>query len=198
MRGVACLVLLAGLPFTASGQQSSEKNLADAAETYEDSDAYQIYGILLENVKDSFFVIQAETDSWPKATAAKMGIKGDATFRKSWGAVIDDFARQYQKPKLLINKLKMTASYELVAKGSITSIFKSEGGWDAFYKRYPSSGGYFSFSAVGFNRGKTRAIVEMNHSCGLLCGGGRPHFFEKIGGKWREVSVDAEVTVWAS
>jgi hypothetical protein len=32
----------------------------------------------------------------------------------------------------------------------------------------------------------------------MLCGGGEPHFFEKKGAKWHEVSVNAEVEVWAS
>jgi len=37
-----------------------------------------------------------------------------------------------------------------------------------FYELYPSSGSYYWFSAVGFEPQKTQAIVEMDHSCGML------------------------------
>jgi hypothetical protein len=71
--------------------------------------------------------------------------------------------------------------------------------WDDFYQRYPtSSGGFYRFSSVGFNPQHTRATVQMGNSCGMLCGHGAPHFFEKQGAEWPEVSVQASIEVWYS
>ena len=40
----------------------------------------------------------------------------------------------------------------------IGAVLKA-GNWEAFYKRYPESGGFIILSAVGFNKDQTRAIV---------------------------------------
>jgi len=165
---------------------------------YADKDAYLIYAILLENTKSSSFVIQSETMSWSGATPENIGIKGDRGFRKVWGIALRDFARQYREPMLLTRDIPVAVPYALVSQQNIVAIFNSEGGWNTFYERYPLSGGHYSFSAVGFDPQKTHAIVTMNHSCGAFCGGGSPHFFQKEDDKWREVSVNAKVWVWAS
>jgi hypothetical protein len=164
---------------------------------YKDTDAYSIYGILLEG-KGSYIVIQAETESWEAATPEKMGIKGDRTFYKIWGPVLNDYARRFREPKIITQNIPVKASYELVTKQALDAVLKPAGNWRAFYDVYPQSNGYYWFSAVGFDPQRMHAIVSMNHSCGLLCGGGDPHFFEKKNGKWQEVTVQAEVGVWRS
>lgn len=166
--------------------------------SYADKDAYLIYAILLESNKSSSFVIQSETDSWPLANPKNVGIKGDRSFHKEWGPALKDFASQFHNPRLLTRDIPIEGPYELVSQRTLTSIFKSTGGWNTFYERYPSSGGVFSFSAVGFDAQRVHAIVQMNHSCGGLCGYGQPHFFEKKDGKWQEVSVNASISAWAS
>lgn len=71
--------------------------------------------------------------------------------------------------------------------------------WDQFYSRYPDSGGYVVFSAVGFNETKTRALVYIAHYCGNLCGGGSHHFMEKVDGRWRETRPkDVTMCMWIS
>jgi hypothetical protein len=165
---------------------------------YVDADAYSIYATLLASDKHSFLVIQCETQFSSTATPENMGIKGNRNFYKVWGPVLKDYAKQYQTPRLLTRNIPIEVSYELVPEQRIRAIFKSEKKWDAFYELYPSSGGYYWFSAVGFDPQKTHAIVKMNYGCGMLCGGGEPHFFEKQNGKWREVPVNAEVEGWTS
>jgi hypothetical protein len=164
---------------------------------YRDTDAYSIYGILLEG-KGSHFVIQAETEEWAMATPENMGIRGDRTFHKIWGPVLNDYARQFREPKIITQNIPVKASYELVTKQAIAAVLKPSGNWTAFYDVYPQSNGYYWFSAVGFDPRRTHAIVSMNHSCGPLCGRGEPHFFEKKNGKWQEVTVQADWEVWLS
>jgi hypothetical protein len=43
----------------------------------------------------------------------------------------------------------------------------------------------FEVSAVGFNNGRTRALVYTGHHCGNLCGGGQYHLLVKKEGKWQ-------------
>jgi hypothetical protein len=143
-----------------------------------------------ENAKQ--LVIRTETDSWPEATADDMGISGNRSFEATWRVVLEDLAAQNRTPKLLTRSFPMQVRYALVSDRTLTSVLGEEGGWRRFYQFYPASGGYFWFSAVGFNPQKSQAIVEFNHGCGPLCGGGQPHFFETIDGKWKEVSVEAQ------
>jgi hypothetical protein len=112
--------------------------------------------------------------------------------------VLKDYAEQLHTPRLLTRSLPTVIPYELVPEQQIRASFLPRKRWDSFYERYPSSrGGFYWFSAVGFDSQRTHAIVEMNHVCGTACGGGYPQFFEKIGGKWREVSVNATTSGWA-
>jgi hypothetical protein len=166
---------------------------------YGDPDAYSIYAVLLESEKHTFFVIRSDTESFASATIKNIGIEGDRSFQKVWGSVLKDYADQLRTPKLLTRNIPTETAYELVSEQKIRAIFKSERKWEAFYELYPlSHGGYYWFSPVGFDLQKTHAIVTINHLCGMLCGGGEPHFFEKVSGKWHEVSVKATMTVWAS
>ena len=185
-------------PSMAEGRQISKQNKTASAAIYTDQDSYQIYAALLKDKKYSLYVIQAEIDGYPNLTSKNLGIEGDKDFMREWGAVMDDYAKQNRTSKLLQRSFPLHTSYELIPESNIFSAEHGQKGWDDYYRRYPASGGYYWFSAVGFNRARTRAIVDMGHSCGMLCGSGRPHFFEKKDGKWREVGVKASVTVGAS
>ena len=74
-----------------------------------------------------------------------------------------------------------------VSSETIETLFKRDG-WDAFYKRYPGSGGYVIVSAVGFNRGKSQAIVYTGSVCGNLCGRWSFHLLEKVDGNWKQAT----------
>jgi hypothetical protein len=191
-------LLLHEWPGGVQTQQASKQSQAEPSQVYKDADSCQIYAALLQKESYSLYVIQAEINGYPNMTANNLGIKGDRSFTRVWGVVMKDYARQNRTSWLLARNIPIDIPYELLP---LSDIFKSEHGqrgWDEFYRRFPSSGGFYWFSAVGFNPQRTRALVKMNHNCGMLCGGGEPHFFEKKGAKWHEVSVNAEVEVWAS
>ncbi len=194
---VSLLVAL-GSPASLGGMQDFTAQNETVVTPYDDKDAYSIYAILLEGAKSSVYVIQVETESWSGATPKKLGITGGRDFQKIWGVAVKDFANQYRNPRVLTRSIPIQTSYQLVPKQEVASIFKSGGGWDTFYQRYPSSGGFYTFSAIGFDPQKHHAVVNMHLSCGLLCGYGKPHFLEKKDGRWQEVSVNAKVTTWVS
>jgi hypothetical protein len=165
----------------------------------EDPEAYTVISALLPG-EGQFLVLRQQTTFWEKKTSKDLGIRGDAKFRKEWGKVMDDFVRKNRSPRLLDDKIALERSYKIVSDSELDAIFehRDADGWNAFYKKYPRSFGIWSVSAVGFNADKTKALVELNRNCGLLCGGGGPHFLEKRDGRWVEVRVNATVRVWAS
>jgi hypothetical protein len=179
------LLIVPGLAPACANRQLSTANLESSLQPYVDRDAYLIYAVLLESAKQSSFIIQSETDSWSGVTPDNVGIKGDRNFQKVWGVVIKDFANKYKQSKLLTRDIPIELPYELVPREKMPATSQL-------------TGGNYSFSSVGFDPGRTHAIVDMNHLCGVLCGDGGPHFLEKTNGKWREVSVNAEVEVRAS
>jgi len=192
------LLLALGFAPALACQQDSTPRRETIVTPYADKDAYSIYAILLERAKSSVYVIQAETESWSGATPKKLGITGGRDFQKIWKVAVKDFANQYRNPRVLTRDIPIRTLYELVPEQQLLSIFKSGGGWDTFYHRYPSSGGFFSFSAVGFDSQRTHAVVKMHFGCGSLCGYSKPHFFVKKDGQWREVCLNANVTTWVS
>lgn len=200
MGGMFLLAFLSLAPVWASRQDSAAHSETPLKQ-YVDADAYSIYAILLGAYKDPLFVIQAETQSSAKAAPRDWGMKGDSSFHKVWGPVLDDLAKKVRIPRLLTRDIPIEVSYEIVPQEKIEALFQSTtktDRWGPFYELYPSSGGYFRFSAVGFDHQKTHAIVDLGLNCGMLCGHDEPHFFEKKNGKWREVHVRATFIVGAS
>jgi hypothetical protein len=177
------------VPTASTNDVSGAQDLSIA--TYRDADAYAIYALFLRGANHAHPVVQAETDYDRNATLKSIGITGDADFRKVWGTTLRDYVTRYRIPMLLAPDASSKISYELLPLAGFRAMVKSPGGWDNFYSRYPDSGGYVSFSAVGFDSAREHALAYMGIGCGMLCGFWGPHFFEKMDGKWTEVSVTA-------
>lgn len=84
--------------------------------------------------------------------------------------------------------------YELVDPAQLDSVFKN-GGWPAFYKRFPGSPGIVAFSRVGFSRDGTQALFYVSHVCGELCAGGEYVIMEKRDRGW---VIEKEIQMWMS
>src|SRR5262249_24306901 len=117
-----------------------------------------------------------------------------------WKPVLDDFKSENASTRTLSERFQLPVPYSLVDREAIMQPFQDAGvgGWGRFYTRYPASGGYIEVSAVGFDEGRTRAMVYVAHHCGGLCGGGTHHFVEKVEGRWRPATLDISNCVWAS
>jgi hypothetical protein len=155
--------------------------------TYDVEDAYQIYNLLLPHEEAYDFakatlVIREETIS--ERISSQPCVTPEAA--KRFKDAIADYHHINRKEWLLKRQFQIEKPYEILNSDGIEVLFKN-GGWEGFYKRYPSSGGYIVMSAVGFNKEKTRAIVYTGSSCGGLCGSWRFHLLEKIAGNWKEV-----------
>jgi hypothetical protein len=164
----------------------------------DDPEAYAVYATLIgwENhtAKAKPLVIQRETATNNWCTLSGAALEGD------WKPVVEDFKRQNAPVRFLAPDRDLEVPYIVVPVKDIRAFFKQGGGdWQAFYRRYPDSGGYVEVSAVGFNQAKTRALAYMAHHCGGLCGSGTHYLLEKVNGAWREAKVAGVSTCgWVS
>jgi hypothetical protein len=167
---------------------------SDFARDIDDREAYAVYASLLPNewiVKVAgakTLVIQKEAaTNWECMPTGQ-------PLETGWRPVVDGFRAANRIVHNLVPGHNLGRPYRVVSSADIKSIFK-EGqndpmfGWTTFYRRYPDSGKFMLFSAVGFDGDKRRAMVYIAHHCGALCGGGEHHFLEKVNGVWREVII---------
>ena len=86
------------------------------------------------------------------------------------GSAIRDYNRRNRKIWLLKKEFQVEKLYEAISAEDLKSLFTSDHKkptslsdaakyWDRFYERLPDSGGWIELSAVGFNHGKTAAVV---------------------------------------
>jgi hypothetical protein len=173
--------------------QSVEK---PAATPYEDADAYQVYSAVLPGewtIKTSHaqrLVILALT------RGGKNCVQPDPESRELLQDALLDFNKKNQSQWTLQTKFVVDRPYALITDDEKKSALA--GGWESYYKQYPDSAGYLWFSAVGFNKDKTIAIFQVNHDCGLLCGGGGTYVMQKKDGKWLPVKWKGTSCAWNS
>lgn len=153
--------------------------ISQDAQPYEDSDAYQIYSLLLPREEaygfaEDILMIQ-ENAVAPDITGACVRPADADRFR----AAIADYNRVREKTWRLQRRFQIPKIYITVGNGVISALPDHP----------PSVVSYVRMSPVGFNRDKTQAVVFMESSCGRLCGSSRLHFLEKVRGKWKDADV---------
>lgn len=180
-------ILLMSAFLTAPSQSSPGK--------YDEAEAYEVYAVILsseyrfKNAKQ--LVIRRETDSY------EMCLKPNQEFQERLSPAIAAYVELNKKEWLLQPKLQIDRFYQLVGKDRVKMIF-DQGSWEAYYGAYPQSEGFIQFSAVGFNRDQTIAVVYMGYGCGGLCGRGEFHVLEKVNGKWKPFKWEGESCAWMS
>ena len=107
----------------------------------------------------------------------------------------DAFRQVNAQPASLHHSFHSPLDYELLDSTQLNSIFKKNGGWPAFYKRYPGSQGILTFSRVGFSADGTQALFYSSNVCGGLCGGGSYVVMQKRNGRW---AIGREIEKWVS
>jgi len=100
-----------------------------------------------------------------------------------------------ESPSQLSPDMQLGAEYVLLSAEEQQNIFSQPDGWDAFYQKYPGSGGYTAFSRVGFNATLDQALIYVGNVGGLLMGAGFYYLLEKKDGEWRLME---QIMVWIS
>ena len=99
---------------------------------------------------------------------------------------IDDYAAKRKEAYQLQDAFDPKLKHTLFKKAEFEEMFKDiMGGWEAFYKRFPDSGGFVGFSRVGFDPAMNQALVYVEHGCGSLCGTGHYVLLDKGEGGWK-------------
>ena len=94
-----------------------------------------------------------------------------------------------KSPHPLYHSFNLPISYMLVEAKEVEQVWK-ERRWKEFYEKYPASGGFISFSRVGFNREMNEALVYFEHWCGRVCGSGFYLVLKKDEVGWKVAKMD--------
>jgi hypothetical protein len=205
--------------FAVAQLASSQFNLGLAPVT--DPEAYAVYASLLPSEwtvrtgKATRLVIERETATYNKC------LPSGGAMEREWAPILESYRKENATVGQVLADQPLGIAYDVVARDEINAIFVgaarptiepmrpgmklpparpgSPDGWQSFYDRFPDSAGYMQFSAVGFDAGKTRALVYIAHHCGNLCGGGAHHLLQKVDGAWIEVRLkDVTQCIWMS
>lgn len=101
----------------------------------------------------------------------------------------------------LTTKFEIPFKYFLLSDKQLQSVFRDPNdfdkskGWNEFYKLYPTSGGYNSFSRVGYDKARRSALVYFVNWCHSLCGTGTYVLVEKSEKSW---VVKEVAPIWIS
>jgi len=111
--------------------------------------------------------------------------------------LIADYETKVKTERKLKRSFDIALQYTYMSAKEHAEFFlpRTKDGWPEFYKKYPDSGGYISFSNVGFNKARDQALVYFVHWCGSLCGTGHYVILTKAKNGWQ---VDTIGMVWIS
>jgi len=176
---------------------------------------YEVYSFLLEGENavikkddDDIIVIEGDTVPTYVVEGTNHGIqtitrKGSYLYgfnetlsipEIGWDT-LDDFERKNMSPSTLDYQFDLKTKYLLFNHEEQLELGHAGSYWDRFYTRYPDSHGRISFSRVGFNRDKTKALVYRGWLAGSLAGGGHVVFLSKVDDRW---IVKKRIAIWIS
>jgi len=180
-----------------------------------EDEEYVIYSIILSEMnKEQFTIISDTTFSFiildelchisglifiKRSGIVIKGFKKFLSIYDIGFETIENFGRKNFLSFPLEYKFKLKNRY-LLKKPPEVSEYKAviEKGRDwcqEFCSQYPNSYGYFSFSRVGFNREKNKALVYVRHILGPGAGIGQLLYFKKTNGLWKFING---IGVWRS
>jgi hypothetical protein len=193
------VMLLLLVPALGRSQEAKDESVT--------TEEYAVYSALLEGLRQSpgdgkelkLFVVNDTTQGPDKMCLPEELARWNeniqtAELKPLLADLLTKNARQYPLRK----QLTLSRHYVLLRVGSFSQIFfksADDSGWDEFYKQYPSSSGYITFSRVGFNKDETKAVIYRETRCGPSCGYGGYLFLKKVNDRW---SVATGFSCWQS
>jgi hypothetical protein len=145
-----------------------------AARAYDVEDAYQIYNLLLP--QEESFSFAKETLVIREETESVAGIPKEC--------LTPEAAKRFRDAIVVFNRIGRTR-WLLQPRFRTEKAYKLYGPDISDQPR--SAAPSVAMSVVGFNPGRTRAVVYISSSCGGFCGSAKYHLLERVQGKWKEV-----------
>lgn len=152
---------------------------------------YQLYSLILEELfENSTTLVVDQYTQYVSFTAGNDYIKYlKEGYPELDPTVFSDYVIKNDTVYYLENKFNIASkNVILVSEEEIQFIFNSgdvNKGWTEFYKRFPGSNGEISFSRIGYNTGKTLAMVEMGNMYASLGGEGSLIFLKFENNGWK-------------
>jgi hypothetical protein len=193
---VCVLALLAGC---GSGSQTP-------AATPVPSDEYQVYRAVIDYLYFSQgapeqLVIQVETESGDPGGGRIDRTRTDY-IAQQMAAYLDpvtlaDFAERSQRTEKLKDQFGLPVPVRLLTRDQLRDFFSAPetDGWERFFAEYPGAPGTLALSQVGFNEGRTQAMVYAGQQSGWLSGSGNVYLLNKTEDGWRVVAI---MLLWIS
>ena len=170
------------------------------------AEEYAVYSALLNEIKINpndgkevtLLVINDRTEGPNKSCFPEEVARwNDRIKENELKPLFENLIEKNKGSKSLDRNFKVNKKYVLLNEQNFSIIFKGKDfeGWDDFYKKYPASSGYITFSQVGFDSDGTKAVIYRETVCGSLCGYGGYVLLSKDNGAWKEI---ADYGCWIS
>ena len=153
---------------------------------------YAVYMAILGKETKSF-VVRNESNLLNFLEREEVLLEED--FKELKSETREDFQSKNKTSSKLERKFPTKAKYTLISQEELAKIFGGNLNWSNFHKKYPDTGGFSTFSRVGFSKDGLQALVFVGWSCGGLCGEGNYYFLKKENGEWKVVTKEM---VWIS
>jgi hypothetical protein len=204
---IACLFFVIPMAAMTSSADQVKDTPAPSEECVLSLEDYAVYSAVLldrgkpEDPEERWddkpdLIISDVTDSGEDGKSRMWGFRSVSKQNPS-NDTVEHFNSRRQSPCQLKPQLSAAILYRFLSKKEHDNFFKKKGvgGWKDFYKRYPKSSGFWSFSLVGYDTNGTEALVYVGHHCGGLCGTGHLVLLAKEDGNWM---VRNRVMLWIS
>jgi hypothetical protein len=158
---------------------------------------YSVYTAVLGKTRE-MFVIRDKTNMDKESKNIEKYSVG-VFFKELVPDTIEDFLAKNKENAQIEKKFPTNIPYTLISIEQLKEFFAYEYDgkmdWEAFYTKYPKSGGVFTFSRVGFSQDGKQALIFITNWCKTLCGTGEYYFLKKENGEWK---VSNKHMVWIS
>lgn len=160
-----------------------------------DKEEYQVYAAILKNeiTRDDIdkIVIANHTfrEIFDREGILRHGKAGKSFLQDLSSHIIEDFDQKNKDEYLLSRQFPSVRNYDLIlfderSLFSQQDMTRAHAEWISFFERFPNSQGLFSFSRVGFDENRNKALVSIADSAGVNDGAGALVYLEKRRGAW--------------
>jgi len=104
--------------------------------------------------------------------------------------LITDFKSKNRHSHILAGHFPNNVNVTLLSESEHDRLFRGsiEGGWDAFYRKYPGANGITRLSRAGFNRQRDTALVYVSNVRNAEVGSGAYLMLAKKDDRWKVIS----------
>ena len=175
-----------------AGCATAPRSAAPAAAT----DEAAVYAAVIDHlVPASRTAIVIDSTAVPRGPVA-----GDVGQRAN-PELASSFAEANRAARLLPRTIPSARTVRFTRRGELPFFAPTAPGedlearWRQFNQRFPGAGGFYEFSAIGFDATRSTALLYTSHSCGSLCGSGNLVTLRRTGGRWQ---VADAAMLWVS